>query len=275
MSSSMIAVAVISTILGLLVLVFIVQMRQRVQDDRIRLIHTLVDRRHRLREILDQLPPFYISPAIRIRLLERLIKTAEALLAIQKNAISGEDLQQLNAELSAARLHPTPDHGEITIPTAQRAKEIRSLLESLYRFIETEKQEHRLEGPIAQHNLAQTSFLIARTGADFHASRAKTAIKEGKLRLAIDHYHNAIDAMAKLQGHPQAHQHVLNFRNVIKELDRRASANSSTNDNATPRAEPQAEPTPMAEDDPNLLSEQWDRLVTEEDNWKKRKSYDD
>ncbi len=269
MSSSLIAIIIISTIVALLALVFLIQMRQRVQDDRVRLVNTLVDRRHRLRDILDQLPPSYISPAIRIRLLERLIETSEALAAIRKNAVSGDDLQNLNAELSAAREQTHPNSHEVVIPNEQRAKEIRTLLKGLYRFIEVEKQEHRLDGAVAQQNLRDTSFLIARTAADFQVSQAKRAINQGKLRVAIDYYHNAIDAMAKLHEHPEAYQRLLEYRRIAKELDREASTD------ADKVIEPQAEPVPVREEDPNVLSEQWDRLVSEEDKWKKRKSYDD
>src|SRR5690606_41378923 len=61
----------------------------------------------------------------------------------------------------------------------------------------------RLDAKTAAQNLARTAFLMARTLADLHITRAREAQTNRKYRVAIECYHSAIDAMKKLQDHKQ------------------------------------------------------------------------
>ena len=113
----------------------------------------------------------------------------------------------------------------------------------------------------------QTAFLIARSVADVYVTKAHAAESTGKYRVAIEQYHNAIDAMDKAQNSPLAQDCILQYRKKIKQLDKLASEQLA----AKTAVE---KPVVTQDENDNKLVEQWDRLMTEEDQWKKKKDYD-
>jgi len=267
MSSLMITGTVVSILLLFLLIVILLQVRERASDERVRQVNALAARYRMMRRLLDELPPSYISKPIRVRLLERIIETCHQRRALEKTQDYHTDITQAQAELAKAKEITNQADEPALIQGEQKAQEIRSLLKQLFHFIENEQQEGRLDAKTAVQNLARTAFLRARTLADLHITRAREAQANRKYRVAIECYHSAIDAMKKLQEHRQAQQLILFYQKQIKELDRLANAELEAQNlgKKTPEAAP---------DGASSLSEKLEQLMSEEEKWKKKQAYD-
>lgn len=271
MSSSMITVSVTGAVLLFLMIIFLLQMRERMRDERVRQVNNLIETVLRIRRMLTDIPPGFISKAIRIRLLERSIEIIGMLKSLDKRERENmaAELRLSTAELEEAQ-RASFDEQPAPIQSEEQAMEVRKLLKLLYRFIETEHQEGRLDTQVARDNLAQVSFLISRTLADVFVSRALALQTEGKYRAAIDQYHNALEALSKSRVPHLVQPYISAYRQKIKELDQMASQSAQNKSKAQSIAAAAA-----AADQSNKLSEQWERIMSEEDKWKKKQAYDD
>lgn len=267
MSSLMITAAVVGVMLISLMVVILIQIRERAADERVRHINTLAAKYRMMRRMVEELPSSYISKPVRVRLLERIIETCRQLAVLEKTQDFQADIAWAKAELAKAKEISATGEEHAVIQGEQKVLEIRNHLKQLFHFIESEQQEGRLDAKTALQNLTQTAFLIARTQADLHITRAQEAQANRKYRVAIECYHNAIDSMSKLQDNPQAQKLMLHYQKRIRELDKLASEElvaqnlgQKTQQQTTEGASP--------------LSEKLEQLMSEEEKWKKKQAYD-
>lgn len=269
MSSLMITGAVVGILLLFLMIVILLQVRERASDERVRQVNVLAARYRMMRRLLDELPLSYIAKPIRVRLLERIIETCRQRGALEKTQEFHADIAQAQAELALAKEMTVQTDEPALIHDEQKALEVRSQLKQLFQFIESEQQEGRLDAKTATQNLARTAFLMARTLADLHITRAREAQANRKYRVAIECYHSAIDAMKKLQEHKQAQQLILHYQKQIKELDRLANAELEAQNLGKKPVE-----DIQSSEGASALSAKLDKLMSEEEKWKKKQAYD-
>ncbi|WP_369602253.1 hypothetical protein AAIA72_04620 [Hahella sp. SMD15-11] len=135
------------------------------------------------------------------------------------------------------------------------------MLEVLYRFIDRQRQRKRIDPATARKHLEQTAFLMAKTLADVHTYKAKAAADAGKPRIAIHHYHDAIAAMMKIKSNPLAKKHILIYKKRMDELEKQA-------------AELVRQQLPEKEPKAAKLDEEWNKVLSEDESWKKKQTYD-
>src|SRR5690606_10900255 len=103
MSSLMITGTVVGILLLFLMIVILLQVRERASDERVRHVNALAARYRMMRRLLDELPPSYIAKPIRVRLLERIIETCRQRGSLEKTQDFHTDIAQAQAELANAK----------------------------------------------------------------------------------------------------------------------------------------------------------------------------
>jgi hypothetical protein len=267
MSAITIAAAIGGTIITVIVLVYVSQYRQRTQDARQREMNTLQEKLRQFKMLATALPPQFITPQIKVLLGQRAIETLERLGQLDRPDDFQDQIVEWKAYQESAKAAPTAQQGKnAASPTGNQiaVTETRHLLKILYRFIESQIKHRRLEKAIGAQNLEQTLYFISKVLADAHVAKARQVYKDGRYRIAIHHYHDAISAYSPLPNNAQAQKVVEQYRLQIKELEKQATAAQEAKNMAAPSA---AATTQLGADLENL--------VTKQDTWKKKQTYDD
>ncbi|RMF18147.1 MAG: hypothetical protein D6758_04855 [Gammaproteobacteria bacterium] len=259
MTATQVTLAIGILVLVTVVIVYFVRAREKARIEQARLLHSLQQRLRRLMRLVSDLPAQYSTPDIKALILREAEETLNQIRTIDPRPEYDEHAITLKAYGENLNAGEGVKIKPVTQP--DKAKEIRKLLEALYKFIDSQVRKKRLDPATGKKHLAQTAFLMAKCMADVHTHRAKKAADSGKPRVAIHHYHEAIALMEKLSNNPLAAKHIVVYRKRMAELEKQAE-------------EALRAAAPAKEDKAAKLNEEWEKALSEDDSWKKKQTYD-
>ena len=245
-----------------IILIVVSQMREKARVERMRRVKALEDGHSLLRRFVDELPNSFLDNALRRLILQRALELAGQLRELNApgNPEALEDADQ--TALSALESGQIQGPGEIEMNDEARVKEIRSLLQMLYRFVERQKQAGRISTDAARQHMTNILFLVHRVYADLMVYQGKEHEKAKRYRKAIHCYHLGTNELEKSKNHPNAVELITRYRERIKELNNLANGE-----------DPQAERKEAVM--PSSVNKEWEEFIHEEEAWKKKANYDD
>ncbi|MEQ6885125.1 hypothetical protein [Salicola sp. Rm-C-2C1-2] len=263
---TMTAIAIISVLALLLiiglVLVVVSQMREKSRIEQMRRIKALEDGHSLLRRFVDELPNSFLDKALRRLILQRALELAGQLRELNApgNPTALEEADQ--AALNALEAGQIEGPGEFPMNDQERVKEIRNLLQMLFRFVERQKKAGRVSAEAARQHLVNVLFLVHRVYADLMVYQGQDHEKAKRYRKAIHCFHMAASELEKSKDHPDAAEMVNRYRERIKELNRLAEGE-----------DPSAERREAVM--PSSVNREWEEFIQDEESWKKKADYDD
>lgn len=261
MSATAITIVIILIILGSIAVLFISQSREKARIEKVRKANSLQDRYRRVQRLINEIPPQYLNNELRIMILERSIETLTELATLKSDpsiqANIQNDKQALNT-VKESKETPKP----VPIKDEASAKEISKLLELLYRFIERQRAMKKLDQATSKKYLVYISYLISKARADLAVVKAKEAQKNGKLRVAIHNFHNAVSEMMRIKENPLAVKAINSYKVKIKQLEEMADKEGKSDSSD-------------AEADKEVRNKEWDDFLDKDDDWQKKNAYDD
>lgn len=173
-----------------------------------------------------------------------------------------EDLQVIAQQMAETQRLPPTAGQSASIDNVQQAKEIKTSLEDLYKFIfhlESKKQVTRQQADIYRKMIRQQ---VLQLSIDAHMLHSRIAREKGKLRLAIHYLDVALKLAMKERETSQLDSRITQLRSAITELESRLATEATT--------EVQA---PSDDPEQSAINSEWDKFGQEQ-NWKKKQIYD-
>ncbi|MAL98600.1 hypothetical protein [Hydrocarboniclastica marina] len=246
------------TTLAAIGILFFVQSRERNRIERARRLAAAEDAfRHGLR-LLDELPPTYLSKELRHTVLAHLEVIASRLKSLRSTLDADAKLARTRASLEQA---PAGPETVLQINAPDVSRNLKSLLESLFRLVEKQHKTGKLPAAEARKQLTHILYLGVLTQASLNMTLAQQEAEQGNLRKAINQYRQAATEMGKAKDHAGASKVIETCRARIQELEKRA-------DPAATKKSAQGSP------DKSRLDEQLDELIHDEEAWKKRSDFE-
>ncbi|WP_250658295.1 hypothetical protein [Alkalimarinus coralli] len=261
MSATAITIIIILIILGSISLLFISQAREKARIEKIRKTNALQDRYRRVQRLINEIPPQYLNKELRVMILERGIETLSELVALKPDPTIQSNIKNDQQALKTVQ-ESTETPKPVPIKDEATSKEVSKLLELLYRFIERQRATKKLDKSTSNKYLAYINYLISKVRADLAITKAKEAQKNGKLRVAIHNYHNAISEMMRIKDNPLAIKALTGYKAKIKQLEE-AAEKEGKEGTVNPEAEKES------------LNKEWDDYLDKDDDWQKKNAYDD
>lgn len=251
---------IIVAIIGLCVTgIYIAQARERARIEKIQKIKHFSDRHERLQRLLHELPPQYLSDELRALIAQQSITTLERLISLKKSkhyeSYLESDKEYLN-KLQNKKL----ELASVPVNSPEQAQEVRRLLEALFKFVQQQAQQKRLDPGRAKQYALQIKFFATKSKTDNLVGKAEATFKAGKPRAAIHCYHTAIEAFKPMSDYPAAAELIQEFKKKIKTLEQDADKQNKV---VQAKAQSQVEE-----------SDQWNEFLGDDDDWKKKNSYD-
>jgi type II secretory pathway pseudopilin PulG len=257
MSTATIIIILFIITLAAIGLIFYIQARERARIERARRLAAAEDAFQHSYRLLDELPPEYLNQELRQIILNRLEDLAVPLKTLNSRMEVDGKIAEARSRLIQSNQEPT---APVRIDTPDTSRYIRTLLESLFRLVESQHKARKLETGQARRLLKQILFLGFRTQADLHINIGREEAGRGNLRKAIHHYHLAATELGKSKDHPLAQKVIKACRTRIQELENEANGGDRKGEPKTP--------------DKSRLDEQIDEFIQEEEAWKKRADFE-
>lgn len=255
----------ITLILGLaavvavsIIIIVASQLREKARIERARKITALEDRYKRCERLLTELPGQYLTPELRLLLLNEMEAVCDSLAEFSSGLPTEKWREAATQEKARIQDQQDTTTTQAAIDTPEKSRYIKELLESLFKLIVNMHKSGRIDGETSRDTQQYILFLVHKTHADLHVFQAREHIRKNRIRQAIHAYHMASTEMGKSRDNPLAARAVKAFRKRIAELEAMNAKGESTES-----AEPDSE-----------LDKQWDRFFHEDD-WKKKPDYDD
>lgn len=259
--TAIIIILIALALLGIALLV-ISHMREKARIERMRRVKTLEDSHSLLRRFIDELPPSYLDKTLKRLILERALEVSTQLRSIGAPGDVDGRIEADQAALSALESGDPAGPGEVPMNDQTRVKEVRNLLQMLFRFVERQKAAGRLTSDVAREELRTILFLVHNVYAELMVYQAQEYYQSQKYRRAIHCYHLAASELEKSKDHPKAVELVRKYRDRIKELNRLASGGEDEKKQEKKQAVPSS------------VNREWEEFVQEEEAWKKKADYD-
>lgn len=260
MSTTTITIAIIAVIFLSIGAIYISQARERARIEKIRKTNVLTERHNRMQQLMHDLPPQYLNNELRIMIAERSAETVKELLLLNNTERLQGYLTADHDYLKNLREN-NPKFQPIPVKTEAKAKEVRSYLEVLQRFVQSQHKAKRLSAGSAKKYLDHITLSICQSKADLFVGKAEAGNKNGKPRVAIHNYHNAIDAFKEFASHPQAAKAIALYKAKIKALEEVADQHNQ-------KFREQEEAKKQAG------NQEWDNFLEDDDSWQKKNTYD-
>ncbi|MFE8071611.1 hypothetical protein QQM79_11195 [Marinobacteraceae bacterium S3BR75-40.1] len=242
-----------------ILVIFVSQAREKARIERIRKITATEDAYRHVHRLIDELPPQYLNKQLRQLILERAIELAEKMreLGSTRNV---DSMIQRDQELIQTGLG-NDGQQPVKISTPAAAKEIKALLQSLFKLVEAAQKKGKIDTATAKRYLKHIVFLARKTQAEVQAAMAQEQIRNGKARKGALLYQRAIDELSKVRDYEPAQKLILGYREQIRRID---------------QAIQDEQGKPVAVDkQQEKIENAWDEFIQEEEGWKKKADYDD
>lgn len=159
-------------------------------------IAELRDRARRFEHILTYFPPQYLSKELKLIVIDEIISSLTAILALCNNASISD--QRAKAKLKKEEIK---QDGEFDAPrpitAVDEANDIRSLTADLHRHITDRYRHRKLDKKTAKRLLTHLKILMAQTVVDINVYKANEAQDVMKFRLAVQYYRRAKEELKK------------------------------------------------------------------------------
>ncbi|SFM51494.1 hypothetical protein [Marinobacter zhejiangensis] len=238
--------------------IVVVQLREKAKIQRLRKISALADTYKRAQTLLEEVPEQYLTPDLKLLLIQRMESTCKDLLPLKSDKPVAEWLEH------AQQLKQKVDEGEdkrapSRIDSPEKANNVKESLKSLFKVIEGMHKAGQIDKAVAQRKLKYLLFLVHKTNADLHIFQAREHIKQNAVRKAIHEYHLASTEMGKSKDNPLATKAIKSIRIRIKELEVLAN---------------EGQELKTADAEQSRRDKEWDSFL-DDDSWKKKADYDD
>ena len=260
MSAVAVTIAIGSLVCAGIALIVFVQAREKARIERLRLATILQERYSNIQLILSNMPPQYMDNMLRVILREQSIITIKELSRIKASARHSEYIAEDEQKIQEIKQNAT-SYAPVTLDSAEKAREVRMLLQNLYKLLHLWQRKASISPDQAQQYMAHVGFLARQSKADLFSEKARQAANSGKPRVAIHNYHSAIETLKDVANHPEAAKNILNYREQMAALNKIADRRS--------------EEMKQEAQEKIDTNEEWDEFLTPQDEWKKKNSYDD
>jgi hypothetical protein len=262
MSSVAIITSIIVLLAGLVCYAFISQTMSQKRQQKERLLMALKSRVRNFKFMLSGFPAGFLSKELSLLVQRSLLQLLEQLAKLEPNVLTHkEDLQLITQQIAEAQRQPPQNHQPVTLDNPQKAREIKSCLEELYKFIFHLEGKKNLTKAQADVYRGMIRHLVLQLAVDSYAAHGRIARDKGKLRLAIHYFDLALKLMTKERTSGNFDARIEQIRALIKDLEDRLHNESNE---AAEVAKDEGDQTPV--------NSEWDKFT--EENWKKKQIYD-
>ncbi|SEI72015.1 hypothetical protein SAMN05421831_10892 [Allopseudospirillum japonicum] len=240
-------------------MIFFVYARQRAEQKRIeraRRVRLLGDRARQLQFLIDEIPPHYLDHDFRIFLARQVVDFLREQSELDpKDARAQKNLDA--AEEHALVVESGKNLNNKPITDIQTANVVRRNLKNLHKYILGQYQDRKIPQVSAQSYLKQIKSAFTKSILEVYSHAAETAQNAGKLRVAIIHYKRIINELNKQNAAGEYNDTILNCKRRIDRLEQEVAMQEAN-----------------AKNQNNQLSQGLDKMLEEEDTWKKKQVYD-
>jgi len=262
MTTTAIVIILVALIIAGLALLIVSQMREKSRIEKMRRIKALEDGRALLRRFIDELPQNYLNKTLRRLILERSLELSTKLQQMGAPGDVNARVEADRAALSAAETGQSSGPAELPANDLTQVKEIRHLLQMLYRFVEKQKSAGHIRADQANEQLRHIMFLVHKAYADVQVGEAQQNIQTRKYRRAIHNYYLAANELQKSKDHPDAKELIKAYQEKINTLKSQAEGTSEQTRKDKGKAVPES------------VNREWEHFIEEEESWKKKPDYD-
>lgn len=260
MSAVTVTIAIGSIICAGIALIVFVQAREKARMERLRLATALQDRYNNIQLILSDMPPQYLDNTLRIILREQSIATVIELNKLKPSERSADYIAEDEQKIQEIK-QSNPSFPPIKLDSAEKAREVRVLLQNLYKLLHLWQRRGQISRDHAQQYMTHVGFLARQSRADLFSEKAQQAANAGKPRVAIHNYHSAIESLKEVANHPVAAKNIQFYREQMAALNKVADRRA---EEIKQEAEQKVE-----------SGGEWDDFLTPQDEWKKKNTYDE
>ncbi|KZY60981.1 hypothetical protein A3742_02020 [Oleiphilus sp. HI0071] len=260
MSVVAVTIAVGSLVCAGIALIVFVQAREKARMERLRLATTLQERYNNIQLILSDMPPQYMDNMLRVILREQSIYAIKELGKVKPSAKHAEYIAEDEQKIQEIKQN-SPSFPAIKLDSTEKAREVRVLLQNLYKLLHLWQRKALISPEQAQQYMAHVGFLARQSKADLFSEKARQAANSGKPRVAIHNYHSAIETLKDVANHPEAAKNIQSYREQMASLNKIADRRS--------------EELKQKNQEKIESNEDWDDFLTPQDEWKKKNNYDD
>ena len=259
--------AITTIVVALIVLVcyaFISQNLHSKRELRKRVTAALKNRTRLFRYMLDTFPKGFLSRQLSLFIYQNHLDSLEQLVKLEPSEkIHSLALQEATQQLTHAR----QDNSVIAPPkldNPQKIKEIRMLLEELYKYIFRMEKRGAITPNFATSYNNEIKLLMLRTSVDSNVINGNFARQNGKTRLAMHYFQSAVELILK-EGQTQAFAQLMaQLKEQLEELKAKAAEEDAESEPATAQEAAEQEE----------LKHEWETFESGDDTWKKKRIYD-
>lgn len=261
------SVTIITSILVLLVCLigyaFIAQAVAQRRQQKERLLVALKARVRNFKFILNGFPPNFLPKELALLVQRSLMQLLEQLAKLERgNATHKEDLKTIAQQMAETqRQPPAGSKRPSSVENPQQAREIKTCLEELYKFI-FQQEGKSLSAAQAEIYRGMIRHLVLQLNVDAYVLHARIARDKGKLRLAIHYLDLALKLMVRERTSGQFDARIAQIRTAINDLESHLTNGASDSSGA-----------PEEDSDAAAISSEWDNFI-QESTWKKKQLYD-
>lgn len=259
MSSVIILGVVLSLALGLIFIVYSKQAAEKKRIDHIRYLRSLGDRARNLMFLMEEIPAHYLDQNMRIFLSRSVVELFQQQYEADPDDKVAKHLENAKQMLEFA----TKNKNVSTVPVTdiQTANNVRRNLKLLHKHISVQYQEKKISHGAAQGFLKQLRKAFAQTIIEVYVSAAKKSEREMKPKIAAIHYRRVISEMGKNNQGGDYTDQILATKRHIDELEEAA-------------AKQEQQQRLEGQQTGDQLTKEFDKMMEEEDQWKKKQVYD-
>ncbi len=263
MSSSTVIAFIIVLLIALVSYAFVSQTLERKRKQRQRLLTGLKQRWKDFKYMASGFPEGFLPKELYLLVHRSLIDICEQLIALEPktkeytNALSVYTQQYQNIQSRP------PLQGRVSLDNPQQIQEIKTLLQGLNGFVNSQHKRGRLSA--AQHSQYEQQIrqLVAQVTVDTYLISAKQAAGQEKLRLAIHYFLLAKKLLIKEDASTNHHEQIQSIDEKLRLLEQQLTEQD------------QLAPQATKPDTQESVSNEWDEFTNEtSDGWKKKAIYD-
>lgn len=245
--------------LGLLLMAVITVSMQQIEKSkaqRAELIAAIRSRARSFQQLLEGFPEGFLSRDLKLLVCQCWYEGIEQLAQLERKNPQIEQLrQQLQQRMESIKAQSaTTAYEPLTNPA--QMQEVQKLLSNLFNAVQKLGQARRLNAAQTATYSAQIRNLSTRAGLDSHLLAAQAAMNDGKSRLAIHHYQQAIDKMNKDNADGGFSAQIAAMTARVEALETAERAPAAANKPAT------------------AVDDAWSKFGAIDESWKKKSQYD-
>lgn len=220
MATSTIVIAVFACLFVLVAVTITLQQIEKANAKKSALIAALKAQTRNFQQLLEGFPEGFLSRDLKLLVCQCIGEGLEQLVRIDRTNPQHQQVQrQLNERVAQLQALPADQSQYQALNNPAQMQELQKLLNNLYNVVQRLYQNKRLNEAQAESYSKQVQRLATRLGLDTHLNIAQQALGERKLRLAIHHYGQAIEKMAKDNADGAFTAQIEAYRARCQELD--------------------------------------------------------